>query len=149
MKNKIPVLLFGVVLLCLLLHRANIRYNSVMDMDMDVEFFGNNTINMSGDNPNEWYNYNNHGYSYHNPKYWEIPQQYQPVCYDEDDTFPAPIMSPGTDDLLFYKPLKGDKYKNESMDFEQKPDIVWKTTEYKFVPHAQVPNVKVENNTST
>ena len=80
--------------------------------------------------PNEWYKFKDQGYSYLDPKYWKVPQPYQPVCYDKDDTFPAPIMSPGTDDAMFYKPGKNDKYINEDMKFEIKPQIVYKTTVY-------------------
>ena len=80
--------------------------------------------------PNEWYKFKDQGYSYLDPKYWKVPQPYQPVCYDKDDTFPSPIMSPGTDDAMFYKPGKNDKYINEDMKFEIKPQIVYKTTVY-------------------
>jgi hypothetical protein len=80
--------------------------------------------------PSEWYKFKDQGYSYLDPKYWKVPQPYQPVCYDKDDTFPAPIMSSGTDDAMFYKPGKNDKYINEEMKFEIKPKIVYKTTVY-------------------
>jgi hypothetical protein len=78
--------------------------------------------------PQEWYDFNDEGYSYQDPKYWKVPQPYQPVCYDEDDTSPAPIMTDGTDNLMFYKPQKGDKYTNSNMKFEQKPVIKYTTT---------------------
>lgn len=88
--------------------------------------------------PNEWYNFKNEGYSYLDPKHWKVPQPYQPVCYDEDDTFPAPIMSPGTDNSMFYKPDKDDKHVNEDMKFEVKPEIIYKTTMYTRVsPYAK------------
>ena len=88
--------------------------------------------------PNEWYKFKNEGYSYLDPKYWKVPQPYQPVCYDKDDKFPAPIMSPGTDDAMFYKPGKNDKHVNEEMKFELKPEIIYKTTLYTRVsPYAK------------
>ena len=80
--------------------------------------------------PNEWYKFKNEGYSYLDPKHWNVPQPYQPVCYDEDDTFPAPIMSHGTDNAMFYKPGRNDKHINEEMKFEVKPEIIYKTTMY-------------------
>lgn len=92
--------------------------------------------------PNEWYKFKNEGYSYLDPKYWKVPQPYQPVCYDKDDKFPAPIMSPGTDDAMFYKPGKNDKHVNEEMKFELKPEIIYKTTLYTRVsPYAKAGSV--------
>lgn len=89
--------------------------------------------------PNEWYKFKNEGYSYLDPKYWKVPQPYQPVCYDEDDVFPSPIMSPSTDDAMFYKPGKNDKHVNEEMKFETKPEIIYRTTEYiRVSPYAEV-----------
>lgn len=88
--------------------------------------------------PNEWYKFKNEGYSYLDPKHWKVPQPYQPVCYDEDDTFPAPIMAHGTDNTMFYKPGKNDKYVNEEMKFEVKPEIIYRTTMYTRVsPYAK------------
>jgi hypothetical protein len=87
----------------------------------------NNNNNKVGEitetGPKEWYNFKNYGYSYHDPKYWGIPQKYQPVCYDKDDTSPAPLFSGNIDGYLFYQPLQGDKYTNEEMRFEIKPKI--------------------------
>ena len=68
--------------------------------------------------PTEWYKFKNEGYSYLDPRYWKVPQQYQPVCYDEDDTFPAPIMSAGTDNAMFYNPGKINK-SSEQFDFSR------------------------------
>tara|TARA_B100000963_G_C22316822_1_gene532495 strand:- start:196 stop:648 length:453 start_codon:yes stop_codon:yes gene_type:complete len=89
--------------------------------------------------PEEWYKFKNEGYSYIDPKHWKIPQKYEPICYNEDDNFPSPIMSPGTDNSMFYNPNEGDKYVNENMKFEKKPQIIYRTTIYsQFVPHSQV-----------
>lgn len=54
--------------------------------------------------PDEWYHFKNEGYSYIDPKIWKIPQEYEPICYTENDTFPSPIMAPGTDNYMFYDP---------------------------------------------
>ena len=89
--------------------------------------------------PEEWYKFKNEGYSYIDPKYWDIPQKREPVCYNENGTHPAPIMSPGTDTSLFYNPTEGDKYVNEDMNFEKKPQIIYKTTIYSpVVKYAKV-----------
>lgn len=56
--------------------------------------------------PNEWYNFENKGYSYLDPKHWKVPQPRQPICYDKDNTTPSPIMTPGTHDAMFYIPGK-------------------------------------------
>lgn len=66
--------------------------------------------------PNEWYNFNAHGYSYLDPNAWKGEQR-QPICYDKDDTHPAAIISPGIDQFMFYKPGKGKKI-NTEMVFE-------------------------------
>ena len=54
--------------------------------------------------PDEWYHFKNEGYSYIDPKIWKIPHEYEPICYTENDTFPSPIMAPGTDNYMFYDP---------------------------------------------
>tara|TARA_Y100000591_G_C21511037_1_gene534701 strand:+ start:196 stop:660 length:465 start_codon:yes stop_codon:yes gene_type:complete len=89
--------------------------------------------------PEEWYNFKNEGYSYIDPKHWKIPQKYEPICYDNDDTFPSPIMSPGTDTSMFYNPKGEDKHVNEKMKFEKKPQVMYRTTIYtQFIPHSKV-----------
>ena len=89
--------------------------------------------------PDEWYKFKNKGYSYLDPKYWNVPQHYQPVCYDEDDVSPSPIMSPGTSNALFYNPGKNNKHVNKNMKFEIKPEIIYKTTIYtRTSPYAEV-----------
>ena len=62
--------------------------------------------------PEEWYKFKNGGYNYIDPKHWKVPQKYEPVCYNEDDNFPSPIMLSGTETSMFYNPNK-DKYINE------------------------------------
>ena len=54
--------------------------------------------------PDEWYHFKNEGYSYIDPKIWKIPHEYEPICYTDNDTFPSPIMAPGTDNYMFYDP---------------------------------------------
>ena len=77
--------------------------------------------------PNEWYKFNNEGYSYIDPKHWKVPQPYQPICYDDTDTFPTPIMSPGTDNALLYNPGETTEYKDNQMVFETKPNVIYQT----------------------
>jgi hypothetical protein len=99
--------------------------NFIVD-NMEELYKMNEETYESLETPNEWYDFNARGYSYLDPNAWK-GEQHQPVCYDKDDTHPAAIMSPGIDQFMFYKPGEGKKT-NTEMVFEQKPEIVWKTT---------------------
>jgi len=81
--------------------------------------------------PTEWYDFNELGYTYLNSKLWSVPQQYQPVCYTTDDVPPSPIMSAGTDNAMFYKPGKDDKFVNDDMVFEINSEYIWNPTSNK------------------
>jgi len=103
------------------LHRQVIyeQYQNFIVNDMNsVPKYNKNTYEKLG-TPTEWYKFDNLGYSYQDPEEWK-DNQHQPVCYDKDDTHPAPIMSPGIDQYMFYKPKNGKKT-NTEMIFEWKP----------------------------
>lgn len=68
--------------------------------------------------PEEWYKFKNRGYNYIDPKYWNVPQQHEPVCYNVNNETPSPIMSSDTAEVsMFYNPNEQDKYINETMIF--------------------------------
>jgi len=53
----------------------------------------------------QWYDLKTQGYSYISPKYWNLPQTYEPLCNNINNNVPSPIISKGTpQNALFYKP---------------------------------------------
>ena len=115
--------------------RRQLKYENyqnfiVNDMD-EVTKYNNETYKKLGI-PSEWYKFDDVGYSYQDPEAWK-GEQHQPVCYDKDDTHPAPIMSPGIDQYMFYKPKNGKKT-NTEMVFESQPKAVWTRTVTKSDP---------------